>query len=312
MADFTTVGLLASIRRRAMLPTATATGTADADLLALANDELQLRLVADLLKVREEYFVHAVDQTIVATQTKYRIPSRAIGAALRDVEAVDSAGAVRKLDRIAPEAKENYLDGGTGTAGYYIQGNYVVLIPAADASLGTLRMTAAIRPAELTATAADYGTVTAINTSTKAVTYTGSASFTTSSVIDAVAARAPFDPLSIDQTPTAASAGSVTYDTLPVGLAVGDYLTTRDKSPVPQVPQEFHPILAQRVANTLMRALGDSEGLADGLVELERMEQDAGLLVETRTEGAPEKIINRNSLLRHGRGLGLFSGRLVP
>lgn len=312
MADFTTVGLLASIRRRAMLATATATGTADADLLALANEELQLRLSADVMRVREEYLVHTIDQTISASQTKYRIPSRAAGAALRDVMLVNAAGGVCHLPRISPERMEEYLGGGTGTYGYYLQGNYVVLVPAADAAAPTLRMSLAVRPSELTATATNFGTITAINTTTKVVTFSGSIVPSVSTVLDLVAHRNPFEPLAIEQTPSAVAGADITFSALPAGLEVGNYVTLRDLSPVPQVPQEYHSILAQRTAVKVLEALGDFEGMAVAQAALEDMEQKVLALVTPRVQGSPQKIINRSAFIRGGGSRFARSRYWVP
>lgn len=305
MADFTTVGLLASIRRRAMLPTATATGTADADLLALANEELQLRLASDILRVREEYFVHTLDQTLSASQPKYRISHRALGGAVRDVMLVDSTGAIAHLPRIAPEDMQQYSYGSNSTLGYYVQNNWIVLVPGADTAAGSLRMSIVARPAELTATATDYVTVTAVSqgASTYALTYStpGTATLTTSTVCDIVSHRAPFEPLAIEVTPTNVAGGVATFSGLmPPGTEIGSYITLREKSPIPQIPQEWHPILAQRVANTLMKAQGDLEGFAAGVADLEGMERDALALVTPRVQGGPQKIINRSSPVRSG------------
>lgn len=295
MADYTTAGLLAGIRRRAMLPSATATGTADADLLALANEELWLRLAAAILSVREDYLVTYTDTTI--SGVTYRVPSRSVGQTLREAELIDSAGNALHLTRLRPEQVSQYSGSGSSPFAYYLRGTgYLVLVPSASTSYTTLRMWFPLRPSELTDAAADFKAITAINTTTNTVTLNSSTGLT--SAIDFVAGKPGFDVLGADLTATGSTATTLTFSSLPTGLAIGDYVCVAGKSPVPTIPLEFHSILEQRVAIAVCKAIGDIEHATSLIAELVDMQRDAGMTVlSPRTEGSPRKILARASAL---------------
>lgn len=302
MADYTTVGLLAGIRRRAMLPSAAATGTADADLLALANEELWLRLAAAILSVREDYLVTYSDTTL--SGVTYRVPSRSIGQGIREAELVDSSGNALHLTRLRPEQVTQYAGSSSAPFGFYLRGTgYLILVPSAASSLTTLRLFYAMRPSELTATAADYGTIATINPGTGAITWSGSLDAVALPALDFVSAKPGFDVMAADITPSVGGPGSATVSaaSLPTGLAVGDYVCKSAKSPVPTIPLEFHQVLEQRVAITVCTAQGDHETAERLMVQLVDMEKEAGMTVlSPRTEGSPRKILSRSSPLGPG------------
>lgn len=301
--DYTTTGLLANIRRRAMLPAATTTGTADADLLALANDELWLNVAADILSVREEYGATYTDTTVSGTE--YRIPYRALGQSIRLATLRDASGRQFNLTRLRPEQVENWAGSSAAPFAFYVRGGYLVLVPSATSSLTTLRMDYIARPSELTAVSSDFGTITAINTTTGVVTFSGS--LFVSAAIDFVSGKPGFDVMAAEITPASSTASTVTVATtsLPVGLAVGDYVCVAGKAPVPTIPAEFHPILAIRTAQTVCRSLGDYELVAVLDKQLQEAEKDAGLTIITpRTPGNPQKAVARVNALSGGRRWG--------
>lgn len=303
--DYTTTALLASIRRRASIPTTSVTGGATSDLLAYANEELQLSLMSDILPKQEEYFSKDSDTTLTSA-TVYRLPSRAVGGVLRMVSLVDSNGAMLgTLNRIEPERIADYPTSGT-LAGFYIRNNAVVLVPSSSSTAATLRMTYFIRPNQLVSSGTQP--ITAINTSTKTVTVSTTSGFSTSTPVDLVANTPGFESLAVDLTPSAVGGTTVTFSsTLPTDLAVGDHLCLAGQSPIPQVPEVYHPILAQRVACAYLEASGAPE-LAAAAARLQKMEEAAGILISPRSPGNPRKLVNlKSSALGYGgrwRSLG--------
>jgi hypothetical protein len=302
VADFTTTGLLASIRRRASIPTAASTGSQDADLLAYANEELRLGLVSRIIELREEYYKRDSDQTLTSA-TAYLMPTRALGGKLRSVALLDAAGAyLANLYEIRDERLPDF--GATTTlAGYRYQGAYLVLQPTSTTatSATTLRMTYFEQPNELVtgldSTSGAPRTITAVNTALKTVTMTNTTGYTTSTACDFVRASSHFESLAIDQTPTVVAGTTLTFAALPTGLLVGDYVCLARQSPVPQVPLEFQPILAQRAACKWLEAGGYAKSLAAALTRLKSMEEDIGVLSSPRNDGSPKKIINRSNAL---------------
>lgn len=291
---YTTTELLASLKRRALIPTSQST-YAVADFLALADDEIQSRVVPLVLSAREEYYDYDSDSTLSASTTTYAIPSRAVGGKLRNVAVLDSAGAaLYNPPRIQPEQLP--LVSSVATC-FYVKGNSIVF-PNAPTQGSTLRLTHYIRPNRLVATSA-AARITAINTGTKVLTLSSSipSTFTTSVTYDLIQAQPGFSHLGIDLAVSAASGTSMTFSaTLPTNLVVGDWVALAQESPIPQIPADLHPLLAQGVACRVLEGLGDREGLEAATAELTRMEKSALLLVDDRTEGSPQRVVNRNSV----------------
>ncbi len=296
MADWTTTGLLASIRRRASIPTTATTGGANADLIAYANEELRLGLIAEILRLRESYFKRDSDTAI--SGSTYRIPTRAIGGKLAAVYLLDSSSQV--LGDPLAEISDAHVGqfSGSGVCGYQIKGANLILVPGATTSASYLRMTYFEQPNELVATG--YATIETV-VSTTVLDTTASHGFSTSSVLDFVKATEGFESLSIGVSPTVASSDDLTFASLPDGLVAGDYVCVQRQSPVPQIPSEFHPILAQRVAVAWLEAQGAPE-LDAARGKLGEMQAAIGVLSSPRVDTGSKKIINRFSPLGHMRG----------
>jgi hypothetical protein len=290
--DFSTTGLCASIRRRASIPTTATTGGANADLLALANEELRLGLVAEILRLREGYFKRDLDTTLTGA-TSYRMPTRAIGGKLAGVYLLDSNGAVMgpPLAEIQDERQGDYSST-SGLAGYVVRGNRLEIVGGTSTTATTLRQTYYERPNELVAT----GYATVLSFTSTVITTVSAHGYTTASVLDIVKANEGFESLVIDQTPSAASGSSLTFASLPDDLAIGDYVAVAKQSPVPQIPSEFHPILAQRVACAWLEAQGAPE-LPAAQDKLAKMEAAIGALSSPRVDTGAKKLINRNGFL---------------
>ncbi len=292
---WTTADLLTSIKNRAAVPEDQG-NFPDATLLLMADEETQTLLMPAILKYREEWLTYDYDHSITAAQTTYRVPPRAYGGKLRLVKVVDAAGNITHPSKITAERVQEFngTNSSTVTPTHYWQKHGAIVVePTPSATSGTLRMTYYRRPSRLVASAS-LPTVTAINTSTRVVTMTASHGFTTSSVLDIIRAKPEFDALAIDQTPTVVGGSTLmTFAALPTDLAVGDYIVTQQTTPVPQVPAECHPILAQMVANRVLTSLGFLEELKAGEEALKQMLEASAIVLGNRDDGANYKISPR-------------------
>jgi hypothetical protein len=52
-------------------------------------------------------------------------------------------------------------------------------------------------------------------------------------------------------------------------------------------------VLAQRVAQRVLEAIGDSEGLNNATAKVAEMENKLSTMLDNRVEGAPRKVVNR-------------------
>lgn len=299
--SWTTTDLLNAIKKRALIPSSQQTYT-DSDLLQFANDELQMQIVPMLLSVREEYLVEKYSVSIVASTANYTIPTRAIGRKLRELDYVDSQGYVRLIPRLdhAEYPQVGFqLDVGDPQS-YYLQADDIILDPTPSTTTsGTLRMFYFQRPNDLVSVNA-VSTITAINTSTNVVTVNLIPStFSVGTLCDFVMGTPGFRNRAIDQAITALGTNTITFASLPTGLAVGDYVCLAGQAPVVQMPTELFPVCAQRVVVKVLEGLGDAQGVQVAQAKLQEMEQRVLQLLSQRVEGSAKKIINQRSILSY-------------
>ena len=297
--SYTTTDLLRSIKVKGQIPTSQQTFSTT-DLLALADDESDIGIVPHIMSVRESYFQTSKDTSVSDGTARYRINPRAIGLKLKELHLIDSAGNAHDVERKEVEERP-YLSTGSGNSieGFYFEGSEFVLVPTPSGmSDWSIRQYFFRRPGRLVQTSA-CGQITAINTATRQVTISSTPStFTTSQTYDFIQANPGFDTLAMDQAISAVGSNILTFSSeLPSSLAVGDWVALAGQTPVVQLPPEFHPILALRVAITVLRSLGHEKEADSKQKELDKIEETVLGLINPRIEGEPKKIISRNGVL---------------
>lgn len=92
---------------------------------------------------------------------------------------------------------------------------------------------------------------------------------------------------------------TVSFRTVDVSaeVSIGDYLTKEQETIVPNVPTEYHPIIAQRVAVACLEAMGDEQNKQSAERKLAQMEKAALRIITNRVEGAPKKIKQRHGTI---------------
>ncbi len=280
-----------------------------ADFLRLLNTEFLVGLIPSILSVHEEYFVYSQEVNIVASQTTYDIPYRAIGGRLRDLFYKDSVtGKLYKLSKISLDDipyYDNASSTGLNVSHYYVQGNQIVL--TSSPSSGILVFKYFLRPNTLVETSR-VGMITTITPSGSNTILTLSSApsvFTSSLQYDFIQDKPGHRTLKFDVSPVSVntSANQITFLTanLPSDLVVNDHVCIAGESMVPQCPSELHPVLAHRVVQRCMEAQGDQEGLASASAKVGEMEGKTFNLIDNRVEGAATKITNYSSTLRQAR-----------
>lgn len=299
MAQYTTTTLLADIRTGGMLPNVSSAVFTDANLLRLADREMQIGIVPLVMSTREEFFVAHTDYTIAtgAGEQSALLPARAIGGKVRDVELMVNGTTYQQVPQIDMADREG------SNAGFYVEGNILKLYnPVGSWPTNTLRVFYFRRPSRLVATTA-VGVVTTIVGRVVTVS-SAPGTFSSSVTYDLVRQVPGYDCLAIDQAATL-SVNDLTFavalPTDPASLAVGDYVTLAEESPVPQIPPEMHPVLAQRVIVKVLEAIGDSSGMQAAQSKLEEAEHAALTLLSPRVDGEPKRIRNMSSPFRRRR-----------
>ena len=299
----TSTTLIQRIKLRGMIPTSQNTFT-NQGFLDLANDEMQLGVIPSILKYHEEFFLTQSETSLVGDQSSYLIPERAIGSKLRDVFFKDEQGNKFEMTRVTPEDQAYYeYNSGSRYNKFYFRDGKIQLIPDVESTVtGSLLFEYYKHPGMLVLES-KVGVVTVINTVTGEVTVSSLPSeFTTSTPLDFIQKNSPHQTLGLDKTPTAVTTGTkiITFSTsdLPSTLAVGDHIALAGESFIPQIPDELHSLLSQRVVCRCLEALGTTQDLQNANAKLAEMEDKMSTLIDNRCEGAPQKINNRHSILK--------------
>lgn len=301
--------LIKSIIRRAMIPNDQNTFT-DEDFLEMINEEMGYFAVPHLLQNHEEYLVNQIDFSTVDEDgnvlTEYEIPSRAVGNKLRDVSYIDTTGNVYELHRISLEDLSDYNNDFVNDYPqlFYVQNNKIKLVDGSPNVNETIRMHFYLKPNKLV-TEDRITQITSIDRNSGLLTFQDTPdNLIGANRIDFIQKSSPnnilsfdieIDPVSLD---SITNSLTVSADSIPRELQVGDYVALAGETIVPQLPTELHPILAQRVAVQALEAMGDSQGYQIAEKRLMQMEEAVLTIIDNRVEGAPEKVNNRHGTLR--------------
>ena len=314
---YLTEDLTAAVTLRTLAPSSQTTFQTS-DLIQICNDEMQLKLVSDIQSIREDFFLNYSDQAIVGNQNAYYVPNRAIGNSLKAVAYVDSQGnEFAPLNRVPVDRAYIYGNQSNSTPqAFTVRADQIILLPKPSAGGGTIRQYFSQRPNQLVATtscAKITGVTTTGGNTSLTVNTDLTASLTVASTVDFLRAKSPFmlwaydvPIISISSTTIIVSATLVSDANAAVLPTIGDYICPAGQANIPQVPQEFHPVLAQMGACRILAALGDLNKLQAANAELKEVRREAVKLIKNRVDSAPEKVDTRGSLMgRIGNRYGL-------
>jgi len=287
----TTTTMIADIKLIGSFPT-TDSLFSNANYLSILTREQLTTVVPLLNKVNEEYFITEKDYAVTANQISYRIPARAVGSQLRDVQLVSSSGDVTGLVRLFEDNRESSNE---GQQGYYIKGNSVLLSPTPTTTTGdTLRLIYMRRPSTFVLPSA-CGEITSINTGTNQVVVSALPStMTTSTSIDFIQGNSPYDLLSMDTSISSVSGTTVNFSALPTDLAVGDYICLSGQTCVPMIPEELVDVLIQAALCTCLSSKKDKSVELE-LQKLEQLKNSFIEMLSPRVKSDDKKILNKYS-----------------
>jgi hypothetical protein len=299
--------LIASVKRRAMIPT-TQNTFQNSDFLAFADEEMNLGMVPSITSAHEDYFLYTIEIPMATNQILYEIPYRAIGNKIREVSLRDPNGNIFEMTRIGVGDLPFYNGPATYTRvyAYYLEGNNIHLVPEQITMQPNtlLRISFYMRPNSLVMLDA-VGVISSIDRTTGMVQLSNIPStFNQNQLYDFIKVQSPHKTYNFDISPISVNSTSktITFNVsdIPDQLTVGDHITLAEQSAIPQIPSDLHVVLAHRVAARCLEALGDSEGLQNANAKLADMEKKQMDLIYNRVEDATQKVVNRHGLLRRG------------
>ena len=321
-----TCGLVNTTLRRAMIPKDQSTFTT-CDIIDIMNEELGIHVVPMVLRAHEEYYVIDEDQPLTNCDTRYKIPYRAVGNKLRDVQFVDSSGSSFEMTRVSLEDRPEYQSSysTSQSRAFYLQSDDIVLMQKQN-STGSIRSSYYLRPNELVKDNR-AGIITSICVGACETIFTVAkfpSHFSSTTDFDFIQGKSPNKIIGFDRavgvlnsaakTLTFSNSDLNAIDTagsvdVKLKFAVGDHILKAQETIIPQLPAELQPILSQRTAVKILEALGDTEGMRNAQTELDRMEYNAMTLIDNRVEGAPQKVRSRHSTLKNSLSNGLYRRR---
>lgn len=291
MRSPTTSDLLESIKQRAMIPDNQDTWS-DERLLVTATEDMRSAIVPLLMSVREEYFVTSEDISVVSGTSRYSIPERSAGQGIRDIIWIDAEGNQNPMTQITLEDGE--WDTNNGTNGvpyaYRVEWDSIVLSPDVTSS-GTMRVMYVVSPGDLVATS-EAVQITGINTLTNTVSAsTVPATWTGSETVDIIRGSAGCEYLAIGSTITNISGTDITLSALPTGLQVGDWIALEGESPVPQLPRDLVPLLAQKVVVSVLESMNQRGAAETAEARFQKLITSAMSMISPRVKGGAKKIV---------------------
>lgn len=314
-AYYTSELLIESVKRRINTPVNQNTFDDD-DILAFADEELSLAILPAMMSLHEDYLMFSQDIPMEDGVSEYEIPYRAVGNKLNDLQFIDLNGQVYYMSRTTLADQPSYNGSYTlNTAyAYYVKNNKVGLVPQlGGAATGSLRFIYYMRASSLVKTTA-VGVITNIDRNTGNIIVSSLPStFSTNTPLDFYKVKSPHNILDIDITPTAVNTTTNTLtfdpDDIPRLLEVGDHIALAQQCAIPQIPSDLHVFLAQKTAERILEAQGDTEGLQLARQKSAEMEVRAGTIIDNRVDESPIKLVNRRGILTNGM-LGRFRRRV--
>ncbi len=303
---FLTEDIITSIKARTLFPVSQ--NTFDETALALIIREvITYKTVPNILAVREDFFLTTKTTAIVGNVPYYALPERALGNALKDLNYLDSSGNRAQLTKCDATERNLYLGTGSGTTQpthFYFEGDEVRLLPTHTTSKGSLEFLYYQKPNQIIATTS-CAKITSISSAAGTTTFTVNTDLTASlsvgTKVDFVSATSPFllwakdvSITAITATTIAVATTNVSNEASTVEPVANDYICPAKFTNIPQVPEEFHPLIAQDVCEFLMEALGHMDKLQAVKLKSQEMWALALKLIANRVEAQPQVIKNRN------------------
>lgn len=286
------------------------------DLLALANEEQQSMIVPMIVGLREEFFVFRDTLTINAGDEGFRIPERAIGRTLREIQYRNLAGGnlVYDLPRISIEDSYRFTNLGQGTPnGFMIEGDSIRLLPT-PSSDGEVVLYTLRKPSDLVLESRT-AVITAFGTNTLTLSKMPS-NLTIGSKIDITDCK-PSYPLVYKDLEIINITGLVLTVTGFTGaqltnIDTNDVVSTALETSIVQLPDEAATVLVHATAVRVLEALSIPDQMKIAEDKLQQKIRACREILSPRVEGSTPKVIQRDGLLRGRVTVRRFPSVSVP
>lgn len=316
---YLTEDIISSIQLSGFIPVSDNTFSTS-DFIFLMNEEFQNKIVPHIMSIRENYFLTSKYVSVTGNLPRYSIPERAIGNALKDVMWVPLAGDLQNAYPI-PKGDPHTTAGWSGSAGspsvFHMEGDEIVLVPTPTSSGSYILFYYYRRPSQIVATTS-CSKITAVSTVSGNTTFTVNTDLTGSlsvgSLVDINSAKSPFFSWADDVAITGITASTIIVSATDIDNAVGtvlpvvgDYIAAAGTTNIPQIPQEFHVILAEMVTARCLKSLGAVQNYSVVQANIKDLLAASFKLIANRVEDEVDVVFERNSILNAIQGSGYSS-----
>jgi len=300
---YTSDDLIAAIKRNAVVP-ASQRKFSDDDFLAFLNEELQLMLTGELMKLNEDFFTISDTVPLVANQSSYGFPKNAAGWRFRDVVWNDGNGVLQSLTRIPYEYIDRYqYNNSDHPLFFYVKDDAIVTVPDMGSPVVGSLILSYERLQNKLVKINECGRITSV-----AVVAGGYQLGVTglptgySNGVDIISGVNPHGIICENVIPVAAPLLLTVVGTFSRPPVVGDWAVQTGNTSIAHIPAEYNMLLAQLASIRYAVASGDANAV-------NLISQSAGAMLGklkersmNRTKGAPMKIRSKDRVLNLMRG----------
>lgn len=294
---FTVANFITDARILGGIPTA----LSSASLLAIADRELQTKVIPLLLSLREDFYSCDYYTSLTASVGRYEIPRRAMGGRIRALWLQRSDGTLKSLRRVTPEEAHALTLTATGEPEcYWLQGGELRLNPLPSASSGYLRFLIHGRPGRMIETGVEgtnYSTITGVTASGSnflvAVSGSGGMTAWTGRVDIINAGIGGSEIRCIDLQPSAVAAGQYTIPQAgaPSDMALvntgfaGDQVVQAETTIYVPVPADSYSLLLHAAVAAYLRSAGYLDEASAMDEQTKTIARDMQVMLSPRTDG---------------------------
>jgi len=250
----------------------------------------------------------------------YRIPPRAMGNKLRDIYWVEPDQVTRHYLISCDRGRLNeFNQQGEQPFGYYLEGNYVKILPQNVPATGYIEMSYDVRPSDIIISTSarkvstvDTTTRTIVLTSDPPASWTATAFYDIHSIYSGAECKMLDMPLvsiggqghTAQMVSTYPLDGTASYYTSStpntIGVAIGDYVCLAGECALPPIPLDMVPILVEATALEIAKSLQDGQAMQVHAAELKEYQKSASELVRQRIDTKQRLVVGTHGLFNKG------------
>jgi hypothetical protein len=291
--------ILESAKSRSFAPISQST-FGDSDIISIATEELLIKMVSDIISVREEFFLTTKTTALVAGIDHYTIPKMAIGNTINLLKLRASDGSEVVLERMSAADSAPYAGQTGDPIKFYFEGDEVVVCPKPSAANASLVFSYFRKPNRLIDTAS-CAKVTGVSSSSGTTTFTVDTDLTSDLIVgdtvDFLSGASPYllwaDEVAITaitSTTIAVATSAVSDSVSSVQPVSGDYICPNGYANIAQIPDELVPVHSQMIAVRMIASMGDLNKWQAAKAELKELREEALKLIKNRAESAPRRV----------------------